>query len=193
MTTPNPRTDLRVGLTIVSLEEGDLTEAEVDAIVNPANHLLVLGSGVAGAIKNKGGDTIQEECNRIGGIDVGQACITGAGELRARHVIHAVGPRMGEGDEDEKLASATRNALRVASENHLTSVAFPAISTGVFGFPRDRCAHIMMDTAVDFLKHEKTTVRQLFFVLYDHDTLELFQREMERHRTAEEITARRAP
>ena len=102
--------------TIIRLVEGDITDLEVDAIVNAANTQLVLGSGVAGAINEKGGPSIQEECNRLGGTYVGGAVMTGAGDLKAKKVIHAVGPRMGEGEEETKLRNATMNSLIVASE-----------------------------------------------------------------------------
>ena len=118
------------------LVKGDITELDVDAVVNAANEHLILGAGVAGAIRRKGGPSIQEECYRIGGTFVGGAVITTGGNLKARHVIHAVGPRMGEGEEDEKLGNAVLNSLKVAEENGLRSIAFPAISTGIFGFPK---------------------------------------------------------
>lgn len=123
----------------LELIEGDITEMDTDAIVNAANDRLILGGGVAGAIARKGGPQIQAECDRIGGTFVGGAAITTGGRLKARHVIHAVGPRLGEGNEDEKLTNATRNSLKVADENGLESIAFPAISTGIFGFPIRRC------------------------------------------------------
>ena len=118
------------------LVQGDLTELAVDAIVNAANSGLQLGGGVAGAIRTKGGPSIQEECNRIGPIRVGEAVVTGGGNLKASYVIHAVGPVYGEGDEDEKLRNATLNSLKRATEKGMKSIAFPAISTGIFGFPK---------------------------------------------------------
>src|SRR5689334_22930847 len=123
--------------TQLELIEGDITTLDVDAIVNAANEHLQLGGGVAGAIRQKGGPSIQEECNRIGGTPVGTAVMTGAGNLKARQVIHAVGPQMGEGDEDKKLASAVRAALALADRRGFKSIALPAISTGIFGFPID--------------------------------------------------------
>ena len=101
---------------VIRLVQGDLTELAVDAIVNAANVHLVLGGGVAGAIRSKGGPSIQQECDRIGGTTVGQAVVTGAGNLKARYVIHAVGPSYGEGNEDEKLRDATLNSLKRATE-----------------------------------------------------------------------------
>jgi len=136
----------------IELLEGDITEMDTDAIVNAANAALQLGGGVAGAIRRKGGPTIQAECDTVGGTFVGGAVITTGGNLKARHVIHAVGPRMGEGNEDEKLRNATLNSLKVADQRDLKSVAFPAISTGIFGFPVDRCAHIMLTTTIDYLR-----------------------------------------
>ena len=119
---------------------------------NAANEDLVLGSGVAGAILEKGGDSIQRECSRIGGTPVGTAVMTGAGNLLAKRVIHAVGPRMGEGDEDRKLSSAVRSSLALADRHRLKSIALPAISTGVFGFPVDRCARILLTEVHRYLQ-----------------------------------------
>ncbi len=186
MSTADPRTNLRVDVTILSLVEGDITEAAVDAIVNAANESLQLGGGVAGAIRTKGGARIQEECNRLGPIQVGQAVLTSGGNLRARYVIHAVGPRMGEGNEDGKLADATRSALRLANEHQLARVAFPAISTGIFGYPKDRCAKVMLETAVAFCENEKTSLREVEFVLYGSDTFGHFQAELDRLRSERE-------
>src|SRR3990170_6855949 len=121
---------IKMNETLLELLEGDITELDVEVLVNAANDRLQLGGGVAGAIRRKGGAAIQEECNRIGGTPVGTAVITGAGKLKAKHVIHAVGPRMGDGDEDRKLASAVRSALALADRHQLRSIAIPAISTG---------------------------------------------------------------
>jgi len=167
--------EARIGDRIIQLVQGDLTELAVDAIVNAANAQLVLGAGVAGAIRTKGGPSIQEECDAIGGTTVGQAVITGAGNLKARHVIHAVGPRMGEGNEDEKLRLATWNSLLRATENRLTSIAFPAISTGIFGFPKDRCAAIMLGAARQFLEQQSTSVAKVIFCLWSAEDLKIFE------------------
>jgi len=148
---------------------------DTDAIVNAANKDLVLGAGVAGAIRTKGGPAIQEECNHIGGAPVGGAAITTGGNLKANYVIHAVGPRMGEGDEDEKLADATRNSLNLAREKGLKSIAFPAISTGIFGFPKERCAQIMLSTVVEALKQEETSLREVIFCLWGEESLQVFE------------------
>jgi len=160
---------------VLVLLQGDITEMHTDAIVNAANQNLVLGAGVAGAIRTKGGPAIQEECNRIGGAPVGGAAITTGGNLEANYVIHAVGPRMGEGDEDEKLADATRNSLNLAKEKGLSSIAFPAISTGIFGFPKDRCAQIMLTTVVEALKNEETSLKEVVFCLWGEETLQIFE------------------
>ena len=161
------------------LLQGDITEMDTDVIVNAANKDLILGAGVAGAIRTKGGPTIQEECNRIGGAPVGGAAITTGGDLKARYVIHAVGPRMGEGDEDRKLADATRNSLKLANEKGLASIIFPAISTGIFGFPKDRCARIMLTTAAETFKKEDTSLEEVAFCLWGEETLQIFQNEAE--------------
>ena len=163
----------------LQLMTGDITELEVDAIVNAANAQLILGGGVAGAIREKGGPSIQQECNKIGGTFVGGAAITGAGNLKSKYVIHAVGPRMGEGDEDNKLENATRNTLKLAGEHNLQSVAFPAISTGIFGFPVERCAAIMLKTVVRFLEDTRS-LQHIIFCLWGDKNFEVFKTEMER-------------
>ena len=165
--------------TQLELAEGDITELDVDAIVNAANEELELGSGVAGAIREKGGPSIQEECDRIGGTPVGTAVLTGGGELKARHVIHAVGPRMGEGDEDRKLQSAIRSSLALADRHGLKSIALPAISTGVFGFPVDRCARILLTEVYRYLQGG-TKIERVVVSLWGDDTFEIFKRELRR-------------
>ena len=163
----------------LELVRGDITEMETDAIVNAANAKLVLGGGVAGAIRKKGGGAIQEECNRIGGTHVGGAVITTGGKLKAKHVIHAVGPRIGEGDEYGKLRDATLNSLKIADQHHLESISFPAISTGIFGYPLDRCARIMLSTAIEYLEGE-TDLRRVVFCLYGDESFSAFVDELTR-------------
>ena len=165
--------------TWLELLEGDITEQEVEAIVNPANEDLQLGTGVAGAILAKAGPSIQEECNRIGHTPVGTAVMTGAGDLKARQVIHAVGPRMGEGDEDRKLASAVRSSLALADRNGLRSIALPAISTGNFGFPLDRCARILL-TEVHRYIQGGTKLDRVVVSLFGEDSFNIFRRELRR-------------
>ncbi|KUK36658.1 MAG: O-acetyl-ADP-ribose deacetylase [Thermacetogenium sp.] len=164
---------------VLELIEGDITEMDTDAIVNAANSYLKHGGGVAGAIVRKGGQEIQRESDQIGYCPVGGAVITGAGRLKAKKVIHAVGPRMGEGNEDEKLRNATLNSLRVAEQNHLESISFPAISTGIFGFPLDRCAKIMLETVITYLQGT-TELKRIVFCLFGRDALEVFQEELQR-------------
>jgi O-acetyl-ADP-ribose deacetylase (regulator of RNase III) len=172
---------VNIGSRILELVEGDITEMETDAIVNAANARLILGGGVAGAIKRKGGPKIQQECDKIGGTFVGGAVITTGGSLKAKYVIHAVGPRMGEGNEDEKLKNATLNSLKLADGKNLKSIAFPAISAGIFGFPIRRCAEIMLRTTIDYLKGSpavclagKTGLEKVVFCLYGQDSYEVF-------------------
>jgi O-acetyl-ADP-ribose deacetylase (regulator of RNase III) len=165
--------------TQLELVEGDITQLEVDAIVNAANENLQLGTGVAGAIRERGGPSIQEECNRIGRTPVGTAVMTGAGNLPARQVIHAVGPRMGEGDEDKKLASAVRSALALADRRGLKSIAIPAISTGVFGFPMERAARVMLTEIHRYLQGG-TKLDRVVIVLHGEDAFGIFRRELRR-------------
>jgi len=163
------------------LVQGDITERDVDAIVNAANSHLQHGGGVAGAIVRKGGHVIQEESDAIGFTPVGTAAITTAGRLKARFVIHAVGPRMGEGQEDEKLRSAVQSVLQLASEKGLVSVSMPAISSGIFGFPKDRCARILVENSRFFLeKTPGSSLDVVEFCVFDDDTAGYFRREFER-------------
>jgi O-acetyl-ADP-ribose deacetylase (regulator of RNase III) len=162
------------------LVQGDITERDVDVIVNAANSHLQHGGGVAGAIVRKGGQIIQEESNKIGYTSVGTAAITVAGKLPAKFVIHAVGPRMGEGDEDNKLKSAVLSSLKLASEKGLKSISIPAISSGIFGFPRDRCANILVHEGARFLKeNKKTSLNTVEFCIFDDTTLSHFRKEFE--------------
>jgi O-acetyl-ADP-ribose deacetylase (regulator of RNase III) len=157
------------------LANGDITEQTTDAIVNPANSELILGGGVAGAIRRKGGPKIQEECDKIGGTPVGTAVITTGGNLKAKYVIHAVGPMMGEGDEDRKLRDATLNSLKIADQHKLKSLAFPAISTGIFGYPIDRCAQIMLTTTIDYVRG-KTGLEKSVFCLWGDEAYQVFEK-----------------
>ncbi len=169
----------KVGARAIRLVSADLTERDVDAIVNAANSFLQHGGGVAGAIVRKGGASIQEESDAIGFVPVGSAAITGAGTLKARRVIHAVGPRMGEGDEDRKLESAMASVLRLATQEGLRSISVPAISAGIFGFPKDRCARILVGGAASFLRTRETTLETVEFCIFDREAYDLFQREID--------------
>lgn len=165
--------------TALDILEADLTELDVDAIVNAANEQLQLGTGVAGAIREKGGPSIQEECDRIGSTPVGTAVMTGAGELKAKQVIHAVGPHFGDTDDDRKLAAAVRASLALADRNGLRSIAIPAISTGNFGFPMDRAARIILTEVHRYLQGG-TKLNRVVIALYDDDAYQTFKRELRR-------------
>ncbi|HHV35468.1 MAG TPA: macro domain-containing protein [Syntrophomonadaceae bacterium] len=163
----------------LELIEGDITEMTTDAIVNAANSYLKHGGGVAGAIVRKGGRIIQDESDKIGYCPVGEAVITGAGSLKAKHVIHTVGPRMGEGNEDEKLKNATVNSLKLADREGLESITFPAISAGIFGFPIDRCAEIMLENIIEYLSG-KTGLKRVVICLFGRDSFDVFQKELQK-------------
>ncbi len=165
--------------TQLEILEGDVTGMEVEAIVNPANEKLQLESGVSAAILQTGGPSIQEECNRIGEISVGTAVMTGAGHLKAKWIIHTVGPRMGEGDEDKKLASAVRAALALADRRGLKSIAMPAISTGAFGFPMNRAARIILTEIQRFLQGG-TKLDKVIVALQDDEEFQTFKTELRR-------------
>jgi len=160
----------------IVIQQGDLTEMDVDAIVNAANNDLILGAGVAGAILRKGGQSIQEECYEIGSIPVGYAAITGAGNLKARYVIHAASMGLGNMPTTSKtLRTSTIHSLRLATERRLRTIAFPAIGTGVSGFPIQECAQIMLSEAIVHLKGE-TSLETIYFVLFDSKARDTFQR-----------------
>ena len=163
------------------LVQGDITGRDVDAIVNAANSHLQHGGGVAGTIVLKGGQIIQEESDKIGFTPVGTAAITSAGKLSAKFVIHAVGPRMGEGDEDNKLKSAVLSSLLLASKKGLKSISIPAISSGIFGFPKDRCAAILIRESVNYIKNNpQSSLEMIEFCVYDDLTLGHFKKEFDR-------------
>lgn len=166
---------VEVGETVIRVLQGDITLAETDAIVNAANPLLKHGGGVAGAIVRRGGEVIQQESDAVGFVPTGQVAVTGAGSLAAGYVIHAVGPLGHDPEGDQKLQSAVDKALAAATELQIGSISLPAISSGIFGFPKDRCAEILVSTARQYLlDHSESSLRQVDFVLFDSDMTDLF-------------------
>ncbi len=167
---------VKVGDSVLELVEGDITQQDTEAIVNAANEELRVGGGVDGAINRAGGPKIQEEARKIGRCPTGRAVITTGGNLKAKYVIHAVGPiyRDGRRGEAELLASAYRESLKVASAQGLTSVAFPSLSTGVYGYPVQDAAKIALTTVKDYLA-EHPEIRLVRFVLFGRPTYEVFE------------------
>lgn len=157
----------------IKLIEGDITEMEVDAIVNAANTDLKLGAGVAGAIRRKGGPSIQKQCDEVAPIPLGEAVITTAGELKAEYVIHAAGMKLGGKVTEESLRNCTRNSLLRAEEKGLKSLAFPAIGTGVGGFSLERCAEVMLSTVLHYLK-KGTSLETVYFCLFGSEAFQKF-------------------
>jgi O-acetyl-ADP-ribose deacetylase (regulator of RNase III) len=171
--------EVSINQSTLVLIEGDITGEETDAIVNAANSGLMGGSGVDGAIHTAGGPSIMEECRKIGGCPTGQAVITTGGNLKAKFVIHTVGPvyQGGTRGEANLLRSAYLSSLRLASAKGLKSVAFPAISTGVYSYPLAEAAHIALQTAIDYLR-ENTDLSLIRFVLFDRRTYDVFAEEL---------------
>lgn len=159
----------------VEILQGDLTEVDADAIVNAANNDLQLGGGVAGAIRRKGGPQIQAECDAIGAIPVGGAAITSGGNLKARYVIHAASMQLGGRTTARALQSSTAHVLRIAAQKGLKSVAFPAVGTGIAGFPLRECAEIMLREAAKHFE-QPTPVEKVYFALFDSEAREIFER-----------------
>ena len=171
---------------LLTLVEGDITQRNVDAIVNPANSYLQHGGGVAGAIVRNGGNIIQKESNEIGFVEVGSAVITSSGALPCKAIIHTVGPTMGEGNEDEKLSKAINSCLELGLQQGFKSVSIPAISAGTFGFPKDRCAKILVSETFTFLErldNLSKILRMVEFCLQGNDTIEAFQNEFNKLKT----------
>ena len=158
----------------IVLVEGDITDADVDAVVNAANSSLVLGAGVAGAIAAKGGPSIQAECDAVGPIEVGDAVVTGAGDLPARHLIHAAGMSPGGAATEASIRSSVRRSLELASERACRSIAIPAIGAGIGGFSSQRCAEILIEEARQHLAGE-TTLEEVRFVLFGEPSYRIFE------------------
>lgn len=175
----NVKKEIVIGKRKILIGIGDITEENVDAIVNAANSYLKHGGGVAGAIVRKGGKIIQEESDKIGYVPVGKAAYTSAGNLPAKYVIHAVGPRWGEGNEDKKLQSAVRSALEIAEDLKVTNIAIPAISTGIFGFPKEKGTLIILKTVIEFLKHEAKNLEEVHLIDIKSDTADFYIRAFE--------------
>jgi len=160
----------------IQIIKGDITKANVDAVVNAANNTLLGGFGVDGAIHRAGGSEILEACKKIGGCETGEAVITTAGKLPARYVIHTVGPIWHDGTnmEAEKLASCYRKSLQLAIDNHCKSIAFPNISTGAYGFPKKEAARIAVNTVKKFLE-QKDQIEHVLFICFEQENFELTQ------------------
>lgn len=160
------------------LAQGDIAMESTDAIVNAANSSLAGGGGVDGAIHRAGGPAIMQQCRRIGGCPTGNAVITTGGNLKAKYVIHAVGPRYdGTRKEAALLKSAYQESLRLASAKNLKSIAFPAISTGAYGYPLNEAARIALQTTIQYLK-EHQDIELVRFILYDQSTYDIFTKEL---------------
>lgn len=162
----------------IILAKGDITEFDVDAVVNAANTDLILGAGVAGAIRKKGGPSIQEECDKIGRIPLGEAAVTKAGNLKAKFVIHAAAMGFKEDCTKESLKNAVLNSLKRCVENGIKSVAFPAIGMGIGGFPLNEGSKILLQTIISFLS-ENSIPEKVYIILFDGKIFDVFKREFE--------------
>lgn len=173
--------EVNINQTKIVLACGDITEETTDVIVNAANARLAGGAGVDGAIHRAGGTAIMEECRKIGGCPTGQAVITTGGNLKAKYVIHTVGPVYHGGTKNEAkfLQSAYYESLKLASQNNLQSISFPAISTGIYGYPIDEAAHLALKTCIDFSR-ENTGITLIRHILFDHRTYEIFSGEFKK-------------
>ena len=167
--------------TKIEIQQGDITKVETDAIVNAANSSLLGGGGVDGAIHRAGGPAILEECKQIrarqGGCPTGEAVITTGGKMPAKYVIHTVGPvwHGGSNDEPELLAKCYKNSLRIASEKQLQSIAFPNISTGVYGYPKDKAAQVAVQAVKEYLQQHDTSLQRVVFVCFDAENKRLYE------------------
>lgn len=170
---------IKIGESYLELVVGDITKQKTEAVVNAANKHLAPGGGVAGAIHQAAGNKLWEECKKLGGCDTGEAKITKGYNLPAPFIIHTVGPIYSNSPEDSiNLASSYRKSLRIAKNNNIKSISFPALSTGYFGYPIDDAARIAMETIVEELK-KSSEIRLVRFVLYDSKSLEVHERILE--------------
>lgn len=169
--------EVKINKGVLSLVEGDITKQDTDAIVNAANKSLHGGGGVDGAIHRTGGTKILEECKKTGGCETGEAVITTGGNLKAKYVIHTVGPiyRDGLHAEPRFLENAYQNSLKLASLKGIRSIAFPSISTGAYGYPLENAAKIALTSAINYLK-ENTDLEVIRFVLFGQKTLEVYEK-----------------
>ena len=159
------------------LRQGDITSMNVDAIVNAANTELKLGAGVAGAIRTKGGPAIQEECDKIGTVELGEAVITTGGNLKAPYVIHAASMHLGGRTSEASLRNSVSKSLAIANEKGLKTIAFPAIGTGFAGFPMGECARVMIEEIAKHLESQ-TSSEKIYIVLFDRDAYTIFENEL---------------
>ena len=162
----------------IEIKVGDIAQEDCEAVVNAANNHLWMGSGVAGALKRAGGEEIEREAIRLGPVEVGEAVVTGAGRLKARYIIHAAGMGQDLQTDAEKIRTATRNCLLRALELKIESLAFPALGTGVGGFPMQECARLMLGEMRRFI-FEKSALKRVVMVLHQPSAAEIFRRELE--------------
>ncbi len=169
--------EFKIGPTVFFLEEGDITQQETEAIVNAANSRLAGGGGVDGAIHRAGGPAIMEECRRIGSCPTGQAVITTGGNLKAKYVIHTVGPIYQGGNKGEPrlLASAYRESLKLAHTKGIRSLAFPSLSTGAYGYPLEEAARIAVKTVADYIR-ENPVFDRVGFVLFGRKAYDAYDK-----------------
>lgn len=176
---------IKIGDRKILIKKGDITKEQSDAIVNPANSSLSHGGGAALAIVRAGGVKIQKDSDelikRIGTLPVGKAVITYGHNLKAKFVIHTVGPIMGEGNEENKLRKAVTSVLTLAESYNLTSISIPAISSGVFGFPKEKCAEILLKTSVEFLKRDDIDLKNIVMCNHDNKTTDIFLQEEKKY------------
>ncbi len=181
---------LKIDDTEIFIIKGDITELEVDTIVNAANNHFWMGGGVAGSIKRKGGTGIEKEATSQGPKSLGEVIVTGAGRLKANYIIHAAVMGQDLVTDEDKIRNATYNTLIKADGLNVNSIAFPAFGTGVGGFPIKRCREIMLKTIGDFLeKHKGTSIRKIVFSLFDEDAFNIFKSGIDISRTSEKNTA----
>ncbi len=171
---------VKIGKTTFVVERGDITDAEVDAIVNAANSDLLMGPGVASALKRKGGTVIEEEALRQGPIEVGEAVLTVAGNLNATHVIHAATMGPDHKSDAEKIAAATRSTLALVDKHRLTSIAMPALGSGAGGIPPDQSANAILSTLIPHIKRGGSSLEKVVFVLYEDTALKAYSETLTR-------------
>lgn len=173
-------------MTQIELKVGDITDCEVDALVNPANNDLILGGGVSGAIRKSAGTQVQEECNNVAPIPLGEAVVTGSGKLRAKYIIHAAVMPLGLWADARSIRNSVINSLKRAVEKGMKSIAFPALGTGAGNFPIDKSAMILFEEVFNHIK-SSTTLEKIYVILYDQKSCDEFNAVYERMRPKEQF------
>ena len=172
----------KIGGSVLELTVGDIVKQETEAVVNAANKQLAPGGGVAGAIHKAAGPGLWEECKKLGGCETGEAKITSGHNLKSKYIIHTVGPVYKNRQSDQiNLKKSYLNSLKLATQNNIKSISFPAISSGIFGYPKEEASKIALETIIDYLKNPQSNIEIVRLVLYNQDDFKIFKETLDNY------------